>query len=104
MCELADGTSMNCGYADAPQGSHGHLCIRPEQLTVTSTDDPNADLHGVVKHFVFLGTDTQITVALPFGAEVLVRVQNTSENELSVQIGESVGLILDQNSARFLDN
>ena len=104
VCELADGTSMNCGYADAPQGAHGQLCIRPEQLTVTSTGDPNADLHGVVKRFVFLGTDTQITVALPFGAEVLVRVQNTSENELSVQLNESVGLILDQGSARFLDN
>jgi len=87
---------------DAENNHHGKLCIRPERLTITTADNPQAALFGEVVRFVFLGTDTQVVVKVADGSEVLVRVQNTSAAQLTSRVGDNVGLIIDSSSARFL--
>lgn len=103
-CRLDNGAIISCALTDASVGTEGKLCIRPERLTLTTPDDSRASLHGVVRQSVYLGTDTQISVAVDSGEELLVRVQNSGEREHSYQNGEKTGLIVDQHSARFLDS
>lgn len=109
VCKLADGVLLNCSAEQTSTDSSnrdnsGKLCIRPERLLITSSDNTQANLTGVVERFVFLGTDTQVSVRIATGDEILVRVQNTAGNQLSVQTGDRVGLLIDPGSARFLRN
>ncbi len=103
-CRLDSGVVVSCAASDANAGTEGKLCIRPERLALTTPDDSRADLHGVVRRSVYLGTDTQISVVVDSGEELLVRVQNSSEKEHAYHNGENTGLIIDPHSARFLSN
>lgn len=103
-CRLDNGTIVSCADSEASTGTEGKLCIRPERITPSAFDDSKASLRGLVRGSVYLGTDTQIIVTVESGEELLVRVQNSSEKEKSYQTGEKLGLIVDQSSARFLDN
>lgn len=104
VCRLAEGVTVQCSMPESIEFSNGTLCIRPERITLTSADDGNASLTGVIERFVFLGTDTQVIVRLASGAEVLVRVQNTVSGGLRAEPGAVVGLSIDPGSARFLDS
>jgi len=104
VCKLANDVLLGCSAEKTNTNIDGTLCIRPERLLITAEDDAQANLGGVVERFVFLGTDTQVSVRIATGDEVLVRVQNTAGNQLSVRIGDCVGLRIDPGSARFLRN
>ncbi len=104
LCQLGDGVTVECSLSESTQQSEGQLCIRPECLTITSVDDKRSSLQGEIDQFVFLGTDTQVSVKISTGASVLVRVQNTSGSQLDAKTGDQVGLIIDPGSARFLDS
>lgn len=103
ICQLQDGLTVECSVLENVHASDGVLCIRPERVRLSSIDDTDASLTGLVERFVFLGTDTQVIVRLKTGDEVLVRVQNTSDG-LQVEPGAPVGLVIDPGSARFLDS
>lgn len=103
-CQLNNGAIVSCDAVDVIADAEGNLCIRPERITLTGPDDSRASLKGVIRRSVYLGTDTQIIVAVDSGEELLVRVQNSSEKEYSYQNGEHVGLIVDLHSARFLNS
>jgi len=104
VCQLANGTSVKCRDPKKSTGASGQLCIRPERLTITSADEPMAELKGSVVRSVYLGTDTQIIVRVDSGEDILVRVQNSSDQEVVHHAGDQVGLIVDHQSARFLDS
>lgn len=104
VCQLANGTSVKCRDPQTSAGGSGQLCIRPERLTITSIDHSLAELKGCVVRSVYLGTDTQISVRVDTGEDVLVRVQNSSDQEAVYSTGDQVGLIVDHHSIRFLDS
>lgn len=104
VCQLENGITVQCSHPEAPAGASGRLCIRPERLTITDTDNSLADLKGQVVRSVYLGTDTHISVRVDTGAELLVRVQNGTEQNNHCAEGDHVGLIVDHHSARFLDS
>ncbi len=103
-CRLKDGTVLSCtARSDIATDANGTLCIRPERLAITSVDDPAAVLSGAIERFHFLGTDTQVVARTSTSEELLVRVQNTAANQLGLQAGDRVGLVVDAASATFLD-
>ena len=104
VCQLENGLTVKCSEPQASIGATGQLCIRPERLTITGTDNALAELKGSVVRSVYLGTDTQFNVRVDSGEEVLVRVQNSSDVEINFDVGDHVGLIVDHRSARFLDS
>ncbi len=105
VCRLRDGTVISCSVnrSDIAANTNGTLCIRPERLGITAVDDPAAVFGGEVERFHFLGTDTQVVIKTSASDELLVRVQNTANNQLGLQPGDRVGLVVDTASAAFLE-
>lgn len=116
VCQLKDSAVVNCSVTDtiqdtrtsATQHNTGTLCIRPERLVLTTPDNPGATLGGVVERIHFLGTDTLVVVKTNSGDDVMARVQNTALNtddkQFRLEPGASVGILIDANSARFLEH
>ena len=113
-CRLANGVEIPCrSQAPPAPGAALHVLIRPERLTLRSEGSgpgpgsgPGASpaLAGVVGPVVYFGTDTQHTVRLDDGPEVIVRTQNAGREEDSFRTGDRVGLELADGAARLLED
>ncbi|MFK7860770.1 MAG: ABC transporter ATP-binding protein [Granulosicoccus sp.] len=107
---LQTGGVIKAEYSgDAAIGSKGVVSLRPERLRLVPSngsgpDDDTVQLHGVISDVVYLGTDRQYGVALSDLLSVTVRAQNTDDGNVSLQIGDHVGVKLTSGAARFLVN
>ena len=106
QCRLANGVEIPCRFERQPEeGAELHVLIRPERLSLRPERAGLAGapaLSGVVAQVVYFGTDTQHTVRLDDGPEVIVRTQNAGRTEASCRTGERVGLDLADGAARLL--
>jgi spermidine/putrescine transport system ATP-binding protein len=81
LCSLPGEAKVTANYSaevgQAVVGTKGHVCIRPERLSLQTQEasDENA-LVGVVVRHVYLGTVTQHLVQLADGQQVQLRTQN----------------------------
>ncbi len=71
---------------DAAKFSKGERCyavVRPEKLTVTTDGAPSdrPSIDGVVEASLYLGTSTQMSIAVASDVKITVLVPNTSETE-----------------------
>ncbi len=73
--------------AGAAREGRVSVAIRPENMTLTAPDAPEAALTGSVTNIVYFGAGHNVHVALDGGGEVLVRRAQTD-----AQIGAHVGL------------
>ena len=64
----------------AVAGTDATLAVRPERITIGSSDDGAAGLDGTITEAVYLGSATQYVVALPDGTRVTVRRPATAGN------------------------
>ena len=105
-CRLANGVEIPCRFQTRPTaGAALHVLIRPERLSLRPEGAGAVGapaLAGVVAQVVYFGTDTQHTVRLDEGPEVIVRTQNAGRTEASGRAGERVGLDLADGAARLL--
>ncbi|MFT4729744.1 MAG: spermidine/putrescine transport system ATP-binding protein [Granulosicoccus sp.] len=109
VCSLPGGAKVSAEYSrEATQtqvGTKGHMCIRPERLSLISHDDVDENaLTGVVVRHVYLGTDTQLVVQLAEGEQVQLRTQNTELKSALPQAGTTVRLRIKPGGARFLSH
>ena len=105
-CRLSNGAEIPCRFQSRPEpGAATHVLIRPERLSLCSEGSgagPARVLAGVVGPVVYFGTDTQHTVRLDNGPEVIVRSQNAGPSEATFRTGERVGLELAGGAAHLL--
>jgi len=59
-------------------------------------------LKGTLEQLVYMGTDTQATIRLSNGAQLLVRSPNNAALTITAKINEPVGINTDDHAARFL--
>jgi len=107
QCLLPGGLHVSSTVSDNDSsikpGTKGHLCIRPERLSVSNAADTNGNsLTGVVVRHIYLGTDTQLVVELAHGQTVQVRTQNSDQGLRLPAAGETVNLHIQSGGARFL--
>jgi len=103
VCELSDlGEIVAASGAELAPGTKGSVCIRPERIRILDSAHPDAYLKGTLEQLVYMGTDTQATVKLSNGAQLLVRSPNNATQKISAQVGDSVGIATDEHAARFL--
>ena len=105
-CRLVNGVEIPCRFQTQPKpGAVLHVLIRPERLSLRSEGSGASalpTLAGVVGPVVYFGTDTQHTVRLDGGPEIIVRTQNAGRTEASCRTGERVGIDLAAGAARLL--
>ena len=81
---LEAGVTVEAPANGLGQGDTCHAVVRPEKLQIHRTDEPTPDttnVEGVVESSVYLGTSTQIVVALADGSRMTVLVPNADESE-----------------------
>jgi len=80
---LDAGPTVRTGAAGAAAGERAHAVVRPEKLELHAVDgegsDGRASVDGQVESSLYLGTATQVTVALGDGTRMTVLVPNTDE-------------------------
>jgi len=104
LCVIGNDTQVTCTVTDDVKTDRsGHVSIRPERISVSKAVTDTA-ISGVVKRFVYLGTDTQCTLQLDDGTEINVRVQNAHDSSTDLAIGERAGMKIDKGAARLLMN
>jgi len=102
QCKLSDSVSITTpNMQGAVQGDQGALCIRPERIRLSNAGE-NTKLEGVVDGIMYLGTDTQVMLKLDDQQTLSVRTQNADNNTPVVEVGQRVGLHIDESSCRFL--
>ena len=105
-CRLVNGVEIPCRFQAQPRaGAALHVLIRPERLSLRPEGAGPGEtpaLAGVVGPVVYFGTDTQHTVRLDGGPEVIVRTQNAGRSEASCRTGDRVELDLARGAARLL--
>lgn len=109
LCSLPGGLRVTADLSEhesnIEQGAKGHLCIRPERLSLTATDTHQENtLSGVVVRQIYMGTDTQLVVELAHGQTVQVRAQNSEQGAHLPNAGALVNLQIQSGGARFLSN
>lgn len=102
-CTIGEGETIR-GMANSPleKGVKGALSIRPEHLTISTTQPAGESLLGTVGGAVYLGTDTQYEVTLKGGLVLNVRVQNNMAAQNPIVSGDPVFVSIAENAARFL--
>ena len=84
MVKLDTGLEVETRVDGVGSGERCHAVVRPEKLQITDPGSASGDLpgvDGVVQSSVYLGTSTQIIVALPGDVSMTVLVPNASEAE-----------------------
>ncbi len=107
-CLAGTNTRLECTLSDAIDvGSSAHISIRPERISLTKIAETSANQHsltGVVRRYVYLGTDTQCQLALDDGTLINCRVQNAQGSATDLAVGERAAIHIDQGAARLLVN
>jgi spermidine/putrescine transport system ATP-binding protein len=84
MIKLDTGLEVETRVDGVGPGERCHAVVRPEKLQIADPGSASGDLpgiDGVVQSSVYLGTSTQIVVALPGDVSMTVLVPNASEAE-----------------------
>ena len=84
MIKLDTGIEVEARVDGVGAGERCHAVVRPEKLQIADPGSASGDLpgvEGVVQSSVYLGTSTQIVVALPGDVSMTVLVPNASEAE-----------------------
>jgi len=83
--KLDTGIEVEASVDGIESGQRCHAVVRPEKLRISSASAGSSDglpgVDGVVKSSIYLGTATQIAVALPGDVSMTVLVPNASEAE-----------------------
>jgi spermidine/putrescine transport system ATP-binding protein len=75
------------------------IVVRPEHARVAKGD---GHLVGTVENVVYFGTDTNIHVRLDDGTAFVARQQNTRSGSGGHEVGERVGIVVDDEAAQVL--
>lgn len=103
QCAIADGLVISAKSVDTDAiGSRGVISIRPEHLSLSVDKPAGESLPGTVGTTVYLGTDTQVSVALNSGKTINVRLQNNLSLEEAPEPGTAVFVGINKDAARFL--
>lgn len=67
------------------QDAPATLTIRPERMVISTAGQGagRPGISGIVKEVVYIGTDTRYVIEILTGQEVLIRVQNSSREDIS---------------------
>ena len=83
--KLDTGIEVEASVDGIESGQRCHAVVRPEKLRISSASASSSDglpgVDGVVQSSIYLGTATQIAVALPGDVSMTVLVPNASEAE-----------------------
>ena len=67
------------------------LTVRPEQLRLCATTEPDA-IPARITNLVYFGTDTHCHMTLPDGAEVVARMQSPATGDAGLSQGQEIGI------------
>jgi len=89
--------------ASVPEGSvpsgEVTIVIRPEHARVAGGE---GHLSGTVDNVVYFGTDTNIHVRLDDGSAFIARQQNSRSASAATEVGQRVGIVVDDEAAQVL--
>jgi spermidine/putrescine transport system ATP-binding protein len=93
----SDGESVsvpNAVAAGVVAGQTMHLTVRPEKIVIDTHQPPpgRCAIRGTVTEVVYLGTSTHYAVSTPYGSDLSVYVQNSSDAEDVATRGDGVWL------------
>ena len=100
MARLATGDLVE---AAAPAGARVTLAVRPEQVRLAEAADPGA-IPATITNLVYFGTDTHCHFALKDGTEVVARLQSPVSGDLSLSVGQSLGLRFAPGAAQVVED
>ena len=94
---LPDGRRIVCGAGrhDAKGCEDITIMIRPDQLALKSGTDDGEGLVGTLADVVFLGSQTRLSVATPWGANVSARLPSSTACKHDLRLGMPVALACD---------
>ncbi len=100
MARLATGDLVE---AAAPAGAKVTLAVRPEQVRLAEAADPGA-IAATITNLVYFGTDTHCHFALKDGTEVVARLQSPVTGDLSLSVGQTLGLRFAPGAAQVVED
>jgi spermidine/putrescine transport system ATP-binding protein len=77
------------------------VVVRPEHADLVKSG-ARADLSGKLENVVYFGTDTHYHVLLDGGIPFIIRQQNSRGGGMGFQVGDAVGVLLEQHAAQVL--
>ncbi|MGC6484638.1 MAG: ABC transporter ATP-binding protein [Candidatus Puniceispirillales bacterium] len=82
------------------------VMVRPEHLSITplGSRKPAKALSGTVREMSYLGTDTQLHIALGDSTELVARLQNDAGQSGDITSGDSVAITFDEKAIRVLED
>ena len=100
--KLDAGTTIDAGLPEGvvPVG-HVSVVVRPEHAQLAAAGG-TAALHGKLENIVYFGTDTHFHVKLEGGAGFIIRQQNSHRARESYELGQAVGIVLEEGAAQVL--
>ncbi|MFK7752748.1 MAG: ABC transporter ATP-binding protein [Sedimentitalea sp.] len=100
---LKDGPTLP---VSAPQGRTGDVTvlIRPEHITLATASGQPDGLFGTIENIVYFGTDTHFHVRLDTGEPMMVRTQNSPDNDHPRNIGENVAIQIRPGAVQVLND
>ncbi len=105
QCQLAGGQSIEVPLARQPTPNRGDtvkLSIRPEHMDICQPDSDSAQITGVLKEQVFLGTDMQFLIEIDDSILLMVRLQSTQDSLHRWNPGDQVGIRVNIGFVRLL--
>jgi spermidine/putrescine transport system ATP-binding protein len=101
MARLATGDLIE--LAAAAPGQHVTVAVRPEQVRLAEAGEPGA-IPATITNLVYFGTDTHCHFALKDGTEVVARLQSPVTGDLSLTLGQTLGLRFAPGAAQVVED
>ncbi len=102
-CRLSDGEVLHAHTNhEVSKGQAGAVSVRPERLVLSAKAPKGEYLQGVVGRSTYLGTDSQIEIALDKNLFLVSRMQNSSGASGQFEEGDPVFVSIADGAARFL--
>jgi spermidine/putrescine transport system ATP-binding protein len=100
--KLGNGATITAGVPEGftPAGKVT-VVIRPEHADITR-DPAHTTCMGTIANIVYFGTDTHFHVKLDDGSEFVSRQQNSWEKAADFQVGERIGIDMEEGASRVL--
>lgn len=105
QCRLAGGQSIEIPLAGQPaldREDAVRLSIRPEHIDICRPDSDSAQITGILKEQVFLGTDVQILIEIDGSIPLMARLQSTQGSLHRWSPGDRVGIGINIGFVRLL--
>ncbi len=102
-CRLSDGETLKAtSKSEVSVGQAGTISLRPERLLLSLQSNGKDALQGTVGATTYLGTDSQIEVALSDELSLIARMQNGIATSEQFGEGQSVFVQIADGAAQFL--